>query len=237
VALTEAGSALYRTARHTLREVQNGIDAARRAARGESGSLTIGFAGSVLLTALAKSIRQFREARPDVDVRLREMPTGTQVDALAAGTIDVGLAREMAPRDGIVVEPLLSERLIIALPQDHPLVGSDPIVLKRLRDQPFILFPRASTPGLYDQIVGMCEHAGFTPRVVQEAVEWLSIVSLVAAGGGLSIVPESFRGVRWQGVEYRPTRPRAPLTTIHLCYRSGIKSAIIDAFIAMVRPR
>jgi DNA-binding transcriptional LysR family regulator len=216
VELTEAGAVLLRVARRTLEQVEEGIEATRRAARGETGSLTVGFPASVLLTQLASAVQAYRQRYPEVELKLRELSTAAQLEALRAGTVDVGFLREPRKVDeSLVAEPILEEPFVIALPSDHPHCTRRSVKLKALAEEPFVLFPREVAPGLYDRVISMCQATGFTPRVVQEALEWLTIVALVDTGLGISIVPGSFEKLRWGGVMYR--RISSPRTSTSIC--------------------
>lgn len=220
VRLTAAGETLLEVARRVLAQVEEGMDAARRAGRGEEGKLTVGFAASILTTTLPDALRTYREQFPNVELRLRELSTAAQAAALADGSIDVGFVREaIEPTADLTCEEVAREEFVAVLPPAHPLAARTVVPLRTLRDEPFVHFPRAVAPALYDQIAGMCQRAGFRPRVVQEAREWLTIVGLVEAGLGVSLVPASFRRLAWGDVQYRPLGPPREFTTIYVCWR------------------
>jgi DNA-binding transcriptional LysR family regulator len=237
VRLTAAGEVLLATARRTLAQVEAGVDAARRAARGESGRLTVGFAASVLPGVLPGIVRAYREAYPAVELRLRELATAAQADALRDGTIDIGFLRQPADDAELACEPLVREALAAVLPPGHPLGASRRVRLAALAGEPFVLFPRAVAPTLYDQVNALCAAAGFAPRVTQEAQEWLTIVGLVEAGLGVSLVPASFRRLRWGRVVYRPLTPAGAKTVVSLCWRRAELSPAATAFVRTARER
>ena len=231
VALTEPGKVLLAVAHRTLAQVAQGIDATRRAGRGESGVLTVGFAASAMLTAMPRVFHAFRAQYPAVELRLREMSTSAQRDALKAGFLDVGFLREPAPDASLLAEPVVREPFVAVLPPGHPLAREGAIPLNVMEDEPFVLFPRTVAPTLYDQVLGLCRDAGFHPKQVQEAQEWLTIVSLVDAGLGVSLVPASFRRLGWGGVSYHPLTPEGGRTTLALCRRREDPPPALDAFI------
>ena len=231
VALTQAGHVLLGSARRALAVVEQGIDATRRAARGETGSLRVGFAASTMVTVTPGIVRAYRERFPGVELRLREMSTVAQAEALRDGAIDLGLLREPRPEEGLVCRPLVREPFVAVLPPGHPLAVRDELPLAALAEEPFVHFPRGVAPTLHDQVIALCVAAGFAPRIVQEALEWLTIVSLVEAGLGVSLVPASFRKLRWGGVEYRPLSPRSAETTIALCHRREPLPEVARAFV------
>ena len=235
VALTPAGEVLLAVARRSLAQVAQGVETTRRAGRGEAGVLTVGFAASVMLAPLPAMIRAFRTRHPGVELRLRELSTSAQVQALAEGAIDLGFLREPAPDPEIVCEPLVREPFVAVLPPAHPLAGRPGISLEELAEEPFVHFPREVAPTLHDQVMALCRQAGFAPRVVQVAQEWLTIVGLVESGLGVSLAPASFRRLRWGGVRYVPLTPRGLLTTIALCRPRGAPSPTVDNFLRVVR--
>ena len=202
VRLTSAGEALLPAARAVLADVDAGIDAARQAGRGLTGRLTIGFASSVLPGRFPAAIHAYRERFPAIELRLRELASAAQIDALRRGLIDVGVMREAFEADDLACETLFDESFVVALPDDHPLTGERSITLASLASLPFVHFPRDVAPALYDRVLAMCAEAGFAPRIIQEAREWLTIVGLVDAGLGVAIVPASFKSLRWGNVRY-----------------------------------
>jgi DNA-binding transcriptional LysR family regulator len=222
VRLTAAGEALLVVARRTFAQVEEGLDFTRRAGRGETGKLTVGFAASILTTALPEVLRDYRARFPDVELRLRELSTAAQGLALSDGVIDVGFVREAVElRADLICEPLVREEFVAVLPPSHPLAAAGQLPLGALADEPFVHFPRAVAPALYDQIADACRRAGFRPRVVQEAQEWLTILGLVEAGLGVSLVPASFRRLRWGGVQYKPLGPPREFTEVFVCRRAA----------------
>lgn len=115
----------------------------------------------------------------------------------------MGILRPPAATEGVALRTIHREPLVVALPAGHPLAAGAEVAVSSLAAEPFVLFPRSMGPGLYDQILGLCRSAGFSPRVVQEAVRMKTITSLVAAGIGVSLVPESVRHLARPGVIYR----------------------------------
>ncbi|HEX8392096.1 MAG TPA: LysR family transcriptional regulator [Longimicrobium sp.] len=237
VVLTEAGRVLLTASRRLLLQVEQGVDAARRAGSGEGGVLTVGFAASTMLTVLPGVLRDYRDRHPAVDLRLREMSTAAQADALKAGLIDVGFMREPAADAAIRAEPAVREPFVAALPPGHALAGHATLPLERLADEPFVLFPRRVAPTLYDQVIVLCRAAGFHPRQVQEAQEWLTIVGLVDAGLGVSLVPASFQRLRWGGVAYVVLEGSGGQTTIALCTRREEPSPTLAGLLELTRER
>ncbi len=232
VRLTTAGEALLEVARRTLAQVEEGLEQTRRAGRGEAGKISVGFAASILTTVLPEILRTFREQYPGVELRLRELSSAAQAAALADGSIDVGFVREAVTHGAdMICEPILREEFVAVLPPAHRLAERVQLPLGELAGEPFVHFPRVVAPGLFDQIAAACQRAGFRPRVVQEAQEWLTILGLVEAGLGVSLVPASFRRLRWGGVQYRPLSPPREFTDVFVCRRTA---PVVPAVIPLI---
>jgi DNA-binding transcriptional LysR family regulator len=205
VELTAAGEAFVRDARALLTELDGAVATARRIGAGQTGRLRINFVGSALFSIVPASVHRFRAARPTIEVELRESSTVEQQRAVSAGVVDVGLVRlPVEPDPELTVEVVLRERTAVALPVGHPLAELRRVPLRRLAPEPFVLFPRAQAPGFHDLVIGSVAATGAPPRVVQYAPEMLTIIGLVAAGIGISLVPESVARLALEGVTYRP---------------------------------
>jgi DNA-binding transcriptional LysR family regulator len=240
VRLTPAGEAFLLAARRALAQVEQGVEATHRAARGEIGMVTVGFAASMVLSLVPEVVRAFRKRFPGVDLQLRELSSAAQVQALRDGQIDVGFVREPMPagdagKAELRFEQIGGEAFVAVLPPEHPLAGHRRISLESLAEEPFVHFPRPVAPGLYDRIQALCQEAGFQPRVVQEAHEWLTIVGLVEAGMGVSLVPESFRKLRWGKVVYRALDRASARYAITLCWRADGERPAVQAFLNLCR--
>jgi DNA-binding transcriptional LysR family regulator len=133
------------------------------------------------------------------------------------------------------VELFAREPLVVALNRDHALARAGRLRLSALAAEPWVLFPRAIAPQLYDQVLGLCQRAGFVPHVVQESREVYTTVGLVGAGVGVTIVPETVRRMSWKDVVYKPI-PRAavPLSMVR---PSGPVRPVVEAFLAVARAR
>lgn len=236
---TEAGRALLEEARALLIRAADLPETVRRVARGELGHLAIGFTSSAALHPFVPDIlRRFREDWPDVRMGLEEAGTVELTEALAAGRLDAAFIRSPAGNvAGLVVEPVLEEPMVAALPARHALAGAESVRLAALAGEAFILYRRPAGPGLYDGIVAACRAAGFTPVVTQEAPRLPSTLSLVAAGLGITIVPASMGRMGMEGVAFRPLRDCFGLAApIYLALRGGSgMSAAAGRLRALVR--
>jgi DNA-binding transcriptional LysR family regulator len=232
VALTEAGQAFLRDARVMLELREQAIDNARRVGHGQAGSLHAGFVGPAAYSVLRRVIRAYRASHPDVGLTLDELPTGEQLDRLSAGTLDLGIVWLPVNDDRLTIAPLVSESIIVVLPEGHPL-GNDTVVdVAELVAEPFIMVSRSQEPTAFDSCVSLCTHAGFSPRVVQEGKQVRTIVELVAAGLGVSLGPESLAQLRRPGVVYRPvTNPHDIRLETGLAWRSDDTSPAVEGFV------
>ncbi|WP_047864383.1 LysR family transcriptional regulator [Rubrobacter aplysinae] len=204
VSLTDAGRAFLPRAAEILRSVEESAEVARSAGAGLTGRLTVGFVSSATLSLLPPAVRLFRERFGGVELELKELTSGEQLDALYERGIGVGLARLPLEAPGIRVEPLLEERLLVALPEGHPLERLDQVPMQEISDLPLVFFTRRLVPGLHEHILELYRSVGAYPQVVQEAIHLQTIVGLVASGVGLAILPDSARRVHREGVTYRP---------------------------------
>ncbi|CUJ24302.1 LysR family transcriptional regulator [Achromobacter xylosoxidans] len=190
VTLTPAGEALMADARRALFHTEQARQAARRVALGEWGTLRLGFVGSATYTLLPRCLPAFRAQYPDVQLELREDSTVGLAAMLRANDIDAGLVRGPLAEDP-ALESWVVERddLILAVPAGHPLAGAAPVQLDRARGESFVMYSPAKVPGLHGVAQALCRKAGFSPRISQEAIQVQTLVSLVASGMGLALVP------------------------------------------------
>lgn len=237
VALTEAGRHFLRRAQEILRETEQAAEQARRVARGETGELSVGFTSSLPFTSfLPQVVKNFRQHCPDVALTLREMTSLAQIHAVADGSLDIGLVRrpEGPLPEGAVLRDLLSHPLRVVIQADHPLAARPALAVADLRDEPFVMHPRAAGAGIYRQLQRLCREAGFEPRVVQEAREATTLIGLCAAGLGLTILPAPFECIRIEGVRYLPLTDAEAYATMTLVTRAGESPPLVVRFVAQV---
>jgi DNA-binding transcriptional LysR family regulator len=242
VELTDAGAALLADARAIFERIDHAFATTRRTARGELGRISVGFTSSAPFHPFVpRVIRAYREAFPRVSLTLEEGGTIELVEHLRSERIDAAFLRTaLASEEGLAVTRLFQEAMVIALPREHPLAspgGADKALpLKALADETFIVYRRHTGPGLYDAILSACTRAGFSPHIGQEAPRIVSTLNLVAAGLGISLVPESLQRMRMDGVAFRhlsgAAQPKAPL---YLASRRGETSSAVGKFLQLVR--
>jgi DNA-binding transcriptional LysR family regulator len=235
VHLTEAGKVFLERSYQVLAQLEQAIAATRQIGRGEVGRLAIGFVDSAMYTVLPEILRVFREQFPAVELRLHELTTTQQIQALYDKQIDIGIVRSAISEPGLSVECLLQESLVLALPENHLLSAQTQVSLSSLADESFILSPAKLGPLFYEQIIHSCQQAGFRPKVAQEAVQMQTIIGLVAAGLGIAIVPASMQNFHRSGVIYKSLQEQIPNTGLYLTWRQHDSSPVISAFLSLAR--
>jgi len=205
VELTPAGARYLERARAILASVDAAGAEAGRVAAGEIGQLAIGFAGSATYDLLPRLARVLREDFPAIALDLKgEMLTPNQVAALLDRRLDLGFLRPPVRSPDLDVRVLRREPLIAVLPEPHRLAARGQVRLAELRDEPFICYPSHRRSVVYDAVFDTCRGAGFTPHEVVEVAETSTMVSFVAAGLGVALVPASVQHLQITGAVYRP---------------------------------
>ncbi len=238
VELTPAGRAFLPEARLTLAQAERAQRTARRAARGETGRLRVGFVEAATHSGILPDVLGFfRMHLPSIGLSLFEMDPVEQAEALRTDRIDVGIMHG-PPADAdrwLRVEPVHAEPLVAALSHDHELAQRARLSLADLASEPFILYSRLVGPALYDDIIARCRAAGFSPRVVQEAAGWHTIVSLVGAGMGVALVPRSLGRAPQPGVVYCPVRDLRVELELAAVWKRGEQSPVRERFVTALR--
>jgi DNA-binding transcriptional LysR family regulator len=234
VRLTLAGQLLAERARSTIEKIQDDLAQVRRLGRGEEGTLTVGFSGSVMFTDLPVAVERYRRQYPKVELRLRELATSAQIAALLEGTLDLAFLRDGDPTDGIQMSTLMEERYVAVLPQSHRLARKSSLRIRDLSHEPFVLFARRMGPLAFDRTIACCERSGFRPNIVQDAPQWPTLVLLVAAGLGVSLAPACVANVALSGAVYREVHS-ASRTTIDLGMKAGPATTLASNFMEVAR--
>jgi DNA-binding transcriptional LysR family regulator len=233
VELTAAGEAMLRPARQALAEVEQAITAAQRAARGETGHLRIGFVESAAMNLVPAAVHRFRQRHPDVGLSLSELAVEAQVQGLLAETLDVAIVRLPLSSQGLELETIADEGLVVVAPSAHPLAERKRVSPAALAGEPLVLLAREMVPALYDQIIALQhEHGG--AQIAQEATSIQAVLGLVAAGLGVSLLPASVTSLARTGVSFSELRP-SPRSTIQLAWREGDRSPLTAAFVEAAR--
>ncbi|PVF12084.1 LysR family transcriptional regulator, partial [Yersinia pestis] len=216
--LTEAGIAFLDVVKEIPVMAERAAQAAQRAVRGELGVLRVGFtASSAFNSVVPTAIRAFRRAYPDVRLQLEEDNTTRLADGLNEGSLDVAFLRPgFAGSERFHLRMLSEEPMMIVMAENHPAASYEEISLSAFRDETFLLFPREIGLTLYDSVIESCRTAGFEPTIGQLAPQIASVINLVAAEMGVSIVPASMSQVKVIGVVYRHIADQTPTAKLAL---------------------
>jgi len=232
VELTDAGRAFVPEVEAIFAGIVSARHAALGAHHGRVGRLTIGFTDSAMYTAFPHILRAFTRAYPQVKLTLKDhVLTPDQVTALLGRRMDIGLLRPPIGHHDIELLPIARERIMMALPSDHPLSRRQGLRLVDLAHQPFITFARTIDSSLSTAILSLCHERGFQPNVVQEVQDVPTMVMLAASGVGVALVPSSARLMLPDGAVLRDLDGDVAQLTISLAWNRGVHSAVRDAFV------
>ncbi|WP_460402353.1 LysR family transcriptional regulator [Actinophytocola sediminis] len=232
--LTPAGVEFLDGARELLRRADTLVDGPRRAQRGELGVLRVGFVQSATFQALPRLLAGFRLVCQDVEVVVSAMTTLRQKAALRDGTLDAGLLRPTFDEPGIATRTVSRDPLVAALPAGHRLACRDRIALADLAGEEFVCYTRDSGPAVYDRIVGYCLTAGFTPTIVQDAWDVQTIVALVAAGLGVSLLIAPTPHSDEQAVVFRPLTDILPPWEMAIAWSPANRSPVLARLLGSI---
>jgi len=197
VSITAAGRAFLLDTRSALTQLQRAGDSAKRAARGETGRLEIGFASAVYSPELVQLFRGFRKKHPEVQLTLHDALPSDQMRAIVDGRIDGGFVGT-APQKGtpeLSFIPWHKEPLFLFVPPDHRLAKSRQIAFSQLREESFLAIASEASPAFSAQFHQLCRSAGFRPRIIQEADRAQAVAVMVAAGSGITVLPAALTRV------------------------------------------
>lgn len=248
VELTDAGHSFFEDARAILASIDHAIATAQRTARGEQGKIVVGFTMTASLNPFVPAtVRAFQQVYPDVSVVLDERSTEELAKEIEAEKIDVAFVRaDVSDILGVTTNIVLKEKLIAAVPTGHRITrarrnSSAPMRLSAFAGEHLILYKRRAGIGqhdaLYNTIVTACQREGFTPLIAQEAPQIVSTLNLVAAGLGVTIVPDSLRNLQLPGVTFVDLASPHLASTIYLAFRTSGVSATARNFVQLVRHR
>lgn len=229
--LTRFGQFFLDQVRPLLLEAGSVIERGRRAAKGELGRLVIGFSFSTV-DLIARVIRQFRRGHDEVDIELRDLSSADQMDGLMSGAIQLGFVRLPVP-NGLSSMKIVADGLALVLPT----VLAERIPefdVEAIRDLPFVSLQRERAPGLYDHIRRFCAARSFEPRVIQQANESLTVLSLVSAGVGVSLMHRSALRSEVDGLVIRPVDDPKAAWDVGLAWRQDLADPLVHAFIDQV---
>lgn len=207
--LTTAGEAFVKQARDILSSADRAIDLAQRIHRGEAGSLRIGFFAGGTGIDFPYLIQAFRKRHPNVGLSLVEMTSTEQWEALMTGNIDVGFTRRLEPevRSQLHSVVMHHDSIMAILPKDHK-AAPGPVDLHELAHENFVLSSREVSPAVYDKAIELCSEAGFSPRIASISTVWASVVLMVQAGEGVSLLPTNEQQFRTRDLAFCPLKAK-----------------------------
>jgi DNA-binding transcriptional LysR family regulator len=235
VQLTAAGQAFVPAARALLDQAGQAAREAREVAQGLVGSLQIGFAGTVLYRGLPQMLKGFAAEHPKLRLNLRELSSSDQLIDLMHERLDVGFVHTTRVPAGFSQILVSRQPFVACLPVGHNMARRKRLALHALQGEPFAMISRAVSPDYHERILGLCADAGFSPEVRYELRHWLSVVSLVAQGLGVALVPAALQQANLPGAAFVPLdSDTAPYET-HCLWKTDRDQAALGAFLAVVR--
>lgn len=228
VQLTAAGLAFRARARAALEAAAEAASDARMAARGEAGSISIGFVTTAAVVILPRLLAEFGARFPRAVVELRELEPRAQMEALEQNRVTLGLSSVPSALPSLESRLLAEERLVVALPSRHPAARRSSVHLRDLSHERFLLPPRGLLSGIHEGIIAACHSAGFEPDSIQPTRLAETAVCLVARNLGIALVPESFRHLKVGGVVYRPLTHEVPVIRMYAIRRKQSESPLAD---------
>jgi DNA-binding transcriptional LysR family regulator len=234
--LTEQGEVFLAEAKKVLAAADQAVEMAQRSARGESGTLKIGFFHGGTSPDVPAIIKNFRRLHPGVRVSVHDVWPGRQTKALLDGVIDVGFTRPIeTPFDQLLRSEVLYWDLIMAVfPKGHPL-GRGPVDLKSLARERFVLVEQESSPSLFGKILALCSQAGFSPHIISTGTAWASVTMLVEAGEGIAILPGNVQQAASKNLAFCPLTDRGAAIGLVMAWSRERETPVLKAFLDLVR--
>ncbi|MFC0226677.1 LysR family transcriptional regulator [Serratia aquatilis] len=231
--LTDAGRFLYGHAQQFLAQSVELKSMTRRVGQLDR-SLSIGFVASTLYGIMPRLIRRFRAQHPEVTMGLHEMTTMEQIQALKDGRIDVGFGRIRYEDANVRRIILRDEPLIAALAVDHPLAHIPELTLRNLQSETLIVYPQTPRPSFADQVLATFHDRALEPRKVMEVRELQVALGLVAAGEGITLVPQCLHSLKRQDVIYKTLHEQHLVSPIIMSTRLLDESEDIKTLLQMI---
>lgn len=239
VELTETGAAFLQEAQNTLAQAEKAVRVAQNMARGEAGQIDIGLVGSVMYESrFTLQLKAYSKEHPGVRISLHEMPILPQIDAVRSQHLDIAIVRDPIPETALVdVEHfvLSTQRLVLAIPDEHSLSARPTVKLIDFEHDAFLAFTDPAGVGMGQALLDECRNAGFEPRITQKVSEIATLISLVAAGFGVSLVAEIVSHLRLPGVCYRPIEGIKAPSNLIVVHRRFERSPTVRALLDTIR--
>lgn len=238
VRLTPAGKVFYKEASRLLQMSQQAMERARRASEGLEGRLHLSFVPSAALEILPSIFKRFQIDYPSVQLKLTAETTSRQLEDLRSGYTDLALVvGPIFDAKGLCLVNLHPQRFVLAVPSGHELAKHQSVKIKELATESFVAFPSSEGAGFATALLGACRMAGFMPKVVQEASQMQAILTLVAGGLGIALVPASMRRLRMEDVcilEIVDT-PSPPTYGLVFAYTNQNDNPVLPTFLSLAQ--
>lgn len=217
--VTDLGKMLLPQAKKIIAEANYTHQIIQQAAVGQAGSLRLSFVYSAAFSVLPSVVASIQEILPDVELDFVEAITDTQIKKVHEGEFDLAIVRENFPSSDLLHIPLLMEPLMLVIHKDNPLADKSSVYMSDLAQESIMISPRESAMGLYDQVSSLCHRGGFQLRPSLTAVQFPTLVGLVAAQRGVTILPSSMSVLQVPKVEYIPIEDEGTISTLSLIVR------------------
>ena len=237
VALTNAGARFLEEARAILRHVDHATGAIRYDSQGETGRLRLAFIGAYMNVKLIRLIQRFRKDYPASLVEVSDLHPPAQLTAIQAGELDGGFigTRPLKPIKGLVFADFGQDPLLIALPEEHSLARVENLRWKHLQALSWVLLSRQEAPAFRDLFSKITENHGLAVQIVQESSRIQAVLTMVAAGIGVSMVAQSVKRLITCGVVFRQLPHPQPMVHYAFAYRAGQDSPAFNKFLSLLR--
>jgi DNA-binding transcriptional LysR family regulator len=234
VRLTPAGKAFYENAQRILAQADQAVAKARKVESGHAGTIRIGFVSTAAIRVLPLAMKKLEKQAPSAEVELNELAAGEQIDGLYREQLDIGFVHAQLSQDVLKTKIVARDRLVVAVPASCKLAGCRRVDLKDLASWPAIMPAGHSSSGFYEQVRMAYQRAGVRPERVHNTRLLQTGLLLVAAGVGVSLVPESFQSIDVKGVLYKKLRVEPPLCEMVAVWRRDNNSPLLGRFIEIL---
>lgn len=235
VRLTEAGRQLLPECDRLVAQAEHAVRVARSANAGTRGRVSFGFVDNSICNLLPPLVREYRRRFPDIELRLESLNRADQAAALVDRTIDVGLTPGPLSDASVESELFISASLVVALPANHRLATLPELRIEQLAEEPFVLFPSAMRTRILEITLSLCASSAFSPNVVQEANQMHTLIALVAAGLGITLVPQWVAGPDSNEIAFRALVGDIAPYELRLGWNRDRRNPAADEFIEVAR--
>jgi DNA-binding transcriptional LysR family regulator len=236
--LTPVGAAILPAVRKFADQLERLELAVEEAVAGQSGILTIGAISTAMFDVLPGLIEQLKSDYPHLTVSVREIDSVEAVPALEAGDIDLAFARLDGDLGASIKSlPLTQDRLVVALPSDHPLAARTRISLASLATEPLVMFSRKVSPVYFDNLIATCRASGFSPRVLHEVRSVASQIAFVSCGQGIALVPASLKKLAPDNVVFRALIQKLNVVTTAVAWNADRPNTLVEELVTRLQSR